>query len=71
MEPDKKSNGALIGLIVIVVLLIVGGVYLWMKNTPQVDDAITAQDSAGLDALGQELNTANVGIDTNAANDLK
>ena len=71
MEPEKKSNGALLGLIVIIVLLVVGGVYLWMKNTPPVDDAITTQDSAELDTLGQELNTANVGIDTNVANDLK
>lgn len=35
MEPNQtptKSNGALIGLIIVIVILVIGGVYLWQKN---------------------------------------
>lgn len=32
MEPEKKSNGALVGSIIIIVILIIGGIYLW-KNS--------------------------------------
>lgn len=32
MEPEKKSNGALMGSIIIIVILIIAGVYLW-KNS--------------------------------------
>lgn len=32
MEPEQKSNGALIGLIIIVVILIIGGAYIWKTN---------------------------------------
>ena len=31
MEPEKKPNGALVGLVVIIVLLVVGGIYLALK----------------------------------------
>lgn len=35
MEPttDKKSNGALIGSIIIIVILVLGGIYIWMSKT--------------------------------------
>ncbi len=32
MEPEQKTNGALIGSIIIVVILILGGLYLWRVN---------------------------------------
>lgn len=31
MEPDKKSYGALVGAIIIIVILLIGGVYLFQK----------------------------------------
>jgi hypothetical protein len=32
---DQKSNGALIGTIVIIIILLVGGIYLWQKGMEQ------------------------------------
>lgn len=32
METEQKSNGALVGLIVIIIILIVGGVYIWQNS---------------------------------------
>lgn len=32
MEPEKKSNGALVGSIIIIVILIIGGIYLWQNS---------------------------------------
>jgi type II secretory pathway pseudopilin PulG len=79
MEPEKKSNGAFIGLIIIIIILIAGGVYIWQENkkaaekikTAQVQaEAILNQDSAALDSLDQELQTTdtNVGVDSNNIN---
>ncbi len=74
MEPEKKSNGALIGLIIIILILIIGGVYLWQKNrskiieNPQslaVTKTVTPDDSASLNTLEQDLNTTNTNIDVN------
>lgn len=36
MEPEKKSNGALIGLIVIIIILILGGIYIWQTNKNKI-----------------------------------
>ncbi|MEK7588820.1 MAG: hypothetical protein AAB438_03310 [Patescibacteria group bacterium] len=35
MEPtmEKKSNGALIGSIIVILVLVLGGVYVWMSKT--------------------------------------
>lgn len=43
MEPttDKKSNGALIGTIIIIIMLILGGIYFWSNKTevaPETQD---------------------------------
>ena len=38
MEPNqiqKKSNGALVGSVIIIIILIVGGIYLWRNSIKQ------------------------------------
>ena len=35
MEPEKKSNGALVGSIIIIILLVIGGLYLWQKTSKE------------------------------------
>ncbi|HBB49581.1 TPA: hypothetical protein DEQ22_02270 [Candidatus Nomurabacteria bacterium] len=74
VEPEKKSNGAFIGLVIIIIILIVGGIYIWMSNknavkpiptTQEQSTALTDQDSAVLDALEQELNATDTDIDVN------
>lgn len=74
MEPEKKSNGALVGLIVIVIILIIGGIYIWRSNdnntAPVQSETVTNQDSSDLDALEQDLGTVdtNVGVDVDTVN---
>ena len=74
MEPEKKSNGAFVGLVVIIIILVVGGIYIWQQNRKalqkQPETTITTQDSAALDALDQDLQTTDtdVGVDVNAVN---
>lgn len=75
MEPDKKStSGALLGLIVIVIILVVGGIYVWQSKVKQMEQdklqnsALTQEDTKALDALQQEAGAvnANVGVDANS-----
>lgn len=43
MDGDKKSNGALLGSVVIIIILVIGGVYLFKKaSMNQVAPATTA-----------------------------
>jgi flagellar basal body-associated protein FliL len=69
MEPEKKSSGAFIGLVVIIVILIIGGIYIWLssKNVAPSTQAVTSQDSSDLTALETDLQTANTstGVDVN------
>ncbi len=81
MEPEKKSNGALIGLIIIVIILIIGGIYMWQSNksalqgqnpanTNQTGTTVTSQDSASLDGLDKDLQNTDTstGVDANTVN---
>ena len=68
MEPEKKSNGAFLGLIIIIVVLVAGGIYIWLSNQKAAEEllqseTVTNQDSAALDALEQDLNTTDTNID--------
>jgi len=77
MEPEKKSNGALIGLIVIIIILVVGGLYIWQSNmSPSQTTSenisgsttISKQDAEELDRLEADSRTtdSNTGVDANA-----
>jgi len=80
MEPETKSSGSLVGLVVIIIILVLGGVYMWMSNnekmTEQSDtqptdtNAVTSQDSSEVNALEQDSSAidVNTGIDYNAIN---
>ncbi len=73
MEPEKKSNGAFIGVVVIIVILIVGGVYIWQSNQKTKElmqkqaEAVTQADAAALNALELEAESTNsdTGVDAN------
>jgi len=77
MEPqEKKSNGALIGSIVIIIILIAGGIYIWQskmksaleeKNKFEAENVVPA-DNNELNALEEDLNTidTNVDVDVNS-----
>lgn len=86
MEPNntqEKSNGALIGLVIIIIILIIGGIYMWQtsKTTEEIPteqlsetsaegQALTSQDAAALDSLDQEAQSTDTstGVDVNAVN---
>ena len=75
MEPEKKSNGAFVGLGIIVIILIIGGIYMWKVNQKAVEQkdqlpAITDQDSTELDALELDASStdAMTGVDADAIN---
>ncbi len=78
MEPEeKKSNGALIGSIIIIVILIVGGIYIWQTKVQKAleqkrmeSETVTPMDANELNALEQDINSTdtNVNIDLNTIN---
>ena len=71
MEPEKKSNGAFVGLVVVIIILVVGGIYMWSANKKAQEarqaqiDSLTAEDSTELDSLEADVGSAdtNVGVD--------
>ena len=52
MDPEKKSNGALIGSIIIIIILIIGGIYLWKtgKKAPLDTNMENSEESLDLEA---------------------
>jgi len=79
METEKKSNGALVGLVIIIIILIIGGIYIWQSKIEQIEkikdqnaviiaeNAALLEDANALNALEQDLKNTdtNVGIDIN------
>ncbi len=74
MEPEKKPNGALLGSIIIIVILIVGGIFVWqakVKQTLEEKEAQSAQtatlkddtDTEELNTLKESLNPTDTEID--------
>lgn len=79
METEKKSNGALVGLVIIIIILIIGGIYILISNknaTKKMKDlqtqlqTVTNQDSVALDALEQDIikTDTETGVDVNTIN---
>lgn len=79
MEPEKKSNGAFIGLIIIIIILVIGGIYVWQQPSTTVapaspvienSEAVTEEDSSELDSLQADVNSADIGgdLDTETVN---
>jgi type VI protein secretion system component VasK len=70
MEPEKKSYGALIGAIIIIVILIIGGIYFWQARIKSIElqkqmqaEAIRALQEEELDILQNDLNNTDINID--------
>lgn len=78
MEIEKKAGGAFIGLIIIIIILVLGGIYMWKVNKDTVEDidttaqteAVTETDINELDTLEQEADVldANTGVDADSIN---
>ncbi|MEK7572568.1 MAG: hypothetical protein AAB493_01795 [Patescibacteria group bacterium] len=73
MEPEKKSYGALIGSIIIIIILIIGGIYVWQSRVKDVEinkqlqaEAINALTSDELNKLENDINATDTNIGVNA-----
>jgi len=72
METEKKSHGALIGSIIIIVIILIGGIYIWQSkmktalkeknNQEEVLNSKTIEVSEELDELEQEINEINTNV---------
>ena len=62
MEPtmDKKSNGALIGAVIVIIILVLGGVYLWQSNSLKDSDSKPIPVNTEQQSYLEELNMASV-----------
>ncbi|MDP9249521.1 MAG: hypothetical protein M3M85_03385 [bacterium] len=71
MEPEKKMNGAMVGLIVIIVILLIGGVYVWQSKVNDVpaengaQSEVSPADEEDLNSLEEDLNSVNTDIEAN------
>ena len=77
MEPEKKINGAFVGLVVIIIILVLGGIYIWQSNQKEKEllqnsqaqsEVLTDQDAAALEALELDAETidTDTGVDANS-----
>lgn len=65
MEPEKKSSGAFIGLAIIIIILVVGGIYVWQLNKKTANtlpETVTTQDSDALNTLEAGIQAADTNI---------
>jgi len=60
MEPTKKSNGALIGAVIVILILVLGGIYLWQSNSLSSNDLKPIPVNNQQQSYLQELNMASV-----------
>ncbi len=75
MEPEKKSKGALIGSIIIIVILVIGAIYIWQteikkggtENTIPMNNVATDENTTDLNNLEADVNATdtNINIDVN------
>jgi ABC-type Na+ efflux pump permease subunit len=77
MEPEKKSNGALVGSIIIIIILIAGGIYIWQTKVQKAleekkfqEENVVPLDTNELNTLEEDLNTTDttIDVDVNAIN---
>lgn len=65
MEPEKKSHGALIGSIIIVLILIIGGIYVWQqkKNNVELNQIKEEQQTVKeVNSLEDEINATDTDV---------
>ena len=69
MEPEKKSNGALVGAVIIILILLVGGIYMWKQREETLPvtpgEEVAPADEEGLNSLEQDLNAVDTEIEAN------
>ena len=64
MEPEQKSNGALIGSIIIIVILVLGGVYLWQNKMKEATPPPGSNLSGSDDTANMEADVNSIGVES-------
>lgn len=61
MEPnvDKKSNGALIGAIIVIIILVLGGLYVWQNQKGEITLPTNQISNENLDQSSAVINAYN------------
>lgn len=65
MEPNNKSNGALVGSVIIILILIIGGIYFYNTKisketeTPEVNTSEVDTEASAINAELNAFDTAN------------
>jgi flagellar basal body-associated protein FliL len=66
MDQNKKSNGALIGSIIVIIILVVGGIYVFKMNIQKVKDTQKANEQINTaNVLSSSDETADIEVDLN------
>lgn len=66
---EKEAKGPIIGIVVIIILLILGGVYLWQSNTfAPAEQTVVSDDPMTQDLATQSTSTALEDIDADVSN---
>ena len=73
MDGDKKSNGTLVGVIIIIIILIIGAIYTWQTSVKDLNNKATQEDTITnnadeLNTLEQDLNTADTDLNVDVNN---
>jgi len=63
MEPEQKSNSALIGIIIIIIILLIGGIYFWKNSRTKEPENPSVSDTAGSSAADLDANVNNIDLD--------
>lgn len=69
-EIEKKSNGALFGSIIIILILVIGGIYIWQSKVQKTleekkfqEENVIPEDENVLNSLEEEINTTDINLD--------
>lgn len=74
METEKKSNGALIGSIVIIIILLIGGIYVYQSKVQKaLEEKLQSENNISmeatiLDALEQDINGVDTSVEVDSVN---
>lgn len=76
MEEDTKTNGAFVGLVIIILILVIGGIYVWQMKIKEIarikaqNEAQMAEQANIISALEQDIENidTDIGVDANTVN---
>lgn len=69
LQPEKKSVGPTIGLVIVVILIILGGIYFWNQQQNKDSDSMAVENEAMMiKEQGTSNEVSSIEADLNATN---